>query len=711
MTSVRPGVVAGAAGLALLLAGAGCLALALGLLAPGSAALGLLAPGSAALGLLAPGSAALGPLDRWFLSALAAALAVAGGAALRGALGFGLLAGLFLLGGTAQLHLTEPLWFPALRLRPEGWRDLAMLGLIGLEALVAAAVLWRRGPAWLLRQAGQRLGWGRIGLFLALSAGLSVSVMGFIPQAAWSGWAVRLVAGGGLVAVHLAMLVALAQVRPPAGLAAPLSPLIPAALAVVASLGLSLFAFERMPHVEDEFVYLFQARTFAGGAASVPAPPAAAMPGLDYYLLQVEGGRWFAVTAPGWPLVLAAGVLVGMPWLVGPLLAGASVLLAFAIARDRLGAQAAALVALMLATSPWFLAAAASLMTHSLTITLMLFAWWAVLRPGRGRALSWALAAGLAMGWVFTVRPLDGLLIGGLTGIWVLAQRPGGLVRAALYGLGCLATGSVYFLHNLVFTGSLLTSPLQAYLRAEWGPGANAFGFGPGIGPKGNWGALDLEPGHSLYEGLVNTANNLAGLQLEFMGWGVGSLALVLAFLIWQRPRGLDRVFDWAMLGVVLAVISALMVYWFAGSFYIGPRYWFMMVFPLVYLSVRGLQGLEARLGGGASGSLTPVLVVLCLSSLLIFAPWRGVAKYYRYQGYHAVIRDDLASGRFGNAVVLVSDHGNIASALVLNDPWLGAAAPVFLADIPGTDEAALRAAFPGREIMHYAPDWQRAKE
>lgn len=123
-----------------------------------------------------------------------------------------------------------------------------------------------------------------------------------------------------------------------------LSPVAPAGFTVAASLALGAFAFQHLPHVEDEVAYLFQARTFAAGALSVPAPPEAAQPGLDYYLLQVRDGRWFSTSVPGWPLALAPFAALGVPWLLNPLLAGLSVLLAYRIALRRLGRDQAHLV-------------------------------------------------------------------------------------------------------------------------------------------------------------------------------------------------------------------------------------------------------------------------------------------------------------------------------------------------------------------------------
>ncbi len=88
-----------------------------------------------------------------------------------------------------------------------------------------------------------------------------------------------------------------------------------------------------------------------------------------------------------------------MPWLVNPVLAALSVLLAHAIASRMAGRDQADLVAMMMGASPWLLAMSASLMTHTLTLFLMLLAWWLLLMAGdRSRgALRRIFTAGLAM--------------------------------------------------------------------------------------------------------------------------------------------------------------------------------------------------------------------------------------------------------------------------------------------------------------------------
>lgn len=645
-------------------------------------------------------------IDRWYFSVLGVALIVWGVCVRKEAATFGFLAFFLIMGGAAQLYVTDPLWFPALHLNPQNWKEAATFGVIAAEGLVALAVLMRTGVGQVLGQAQARLGLGRIAIFVLISGFLSVPIIGYVARGAGAAYGAHVVVGIALTLVHFAVFAAMAQVKSPISGLYRLSPLVPAAVTLVVSLLLSFYTFERMPHVEDEVAYLFQAKTFAGGALTAPAPPEAALPGLDYYLFEVQGGRWYAATLPGWPAALALGVAAGVPWLVNPVLAALSVLLAHAIATRLAGRDQADLVAMMMGASPWLLAMSASLMTHTLTLFLMLGAWWLILRAGDGprRALVRLFLAGLAMGWIFATRPLDGVVVGGLTGLWLLLIAPqGGPGRALVYGLGCVVTGALFLVYNAAITGDALLQPLTAYIDRSWGPGANAYGFGAEIGPPGGWGTLDLWPGHSFGEGLINLLNLTASLQFDLMGWSVGSLALLIAYLLWQRPTRADL----AMMAVGGSVVAAMFFYWFADSYYIGPRYWFLAAFPVFYLSARGYQAIRERFPDrdeAAFVGIDSIFWYACIFGFCVFLPWRAVTKYYEYNGFHPTVREDAANGQFDGRIVLVSPNGDEGSALMLNDPWLRGT--IYLNDTGTLDNAALHAAFPGREIVRYRAHW-----
>ncbi len=659
---------------------------------------------------IAPGhyaAAGLTSKDQWALSVVAVALYTFGYCVRRGAPLFAVLAFVFTLGGGAQLYLTEPLWFPNLRMRPDDLREVAMMAILAFEAAVALAVLVWLSPVQLVRAAQARLGVGQIVVFLALTTALSVPILGFLGHGTLSTYLGHVAVTGALLTLHLLVLVEMALVRSPMSGANRTAPIVPAVATVIAALLMSQFAFQHMPRVEDEIAYLFQARTFADGRLTLPAPPEAAWPGLEYYLLEIRDGRWFSATLPGWPAVLAFGVLIGAPWVLNPILAGISVLLAYDITRRRAGTEAGDMVALMMATSPWLLAAAASLMPHTLTLMLILFAWWIILRSEdtgqrRGRAM---VLAGLAMGLIFAARPMDGLVMGGLTGLWVVTGRGRNWLRAAQYSAGCLAVGALLLAYNAHVSGHPLLLPLTDYLNRNWGVGANAYGFGPDIGPPGGWRSLDLWVGHSALEALLNTINAFTSLQFELLGWPAGSLALIFAYLLWQKKAG----FDLAMALVALVVIVVMALYWFADTYYMGPRYWFVAAFAFFYLSGRGYMALRARFAESGDNGLARIdaaLVVACCFGMAVFTPWRGVTKYHEYNKFYTLFRDEEAKGTFGTSIVLFEEIGDEGSALMLNDLTLSGDGPVYLRDTGTMDLKALEEAFPGRRILHYVPSW-----
>ncbi|MCB2137237.1 MAG: DUF2142 domain-containing protein [Rhodobacteraceae bacterium] len=651
-----------------------------------------------------PGPAGLRALDLWFTLVFTLALLVAGYSLRRDAPAFAALAFVFLTGGAAQLYLTEPFWFASFRLRPQTGAEWLMLAFLVLEAVVTAAALMRIGVGRLLAEASGRLGMKRLALLLVVTAFLSVPVLNYASREAPGTYLAHVLVAGFLFMLHLAALVAMSQVPSPVSGMHRLRPVVPAAFTVLVSLALGLLAFQEIPHSELEFAYLFQARIFAEGWVAAPAPPDAALGGLSYFLTDIRGNDWFAAVAPGWPVILAAGLLTGTVWLINPVLAGISVLLAYDIADRKAGRDQADLVALMMASSPWLLAAAGSLSAHTLTLVLVLAGWSLILRAERPDAKTRRrlILAGLAFGVAILARPYDAALVTALTLLWLGLSRKGALPRIGTVAIGLAPALLIFTAYNYRLTGDLLTTPVSAYLDALWPQGANAFGFGSGVGAPDSREMLDLWPGHSPAEAILNTANQITSLQFEMLGWSVGSLALVFAYLLWQRTTAFDAV----MMTAIGAVILGSAFYWYADTYYLGPRYLFLAVFPVLFLSARGYEALRAKFPGRDGQGfirIDSILGLCCLFGLLVFAPWRGVVKYHQFGGFYTAVQEAAKAGEFGDDIVLVNRVGNIGAALMLNAPDLSG--PVFLEDTGTLDLEALEAAFPGRTIRHYTPE------
>jgi hypothetical protein len=152
------------------------------------------------------------------------------------------------------------------------------------------------------------------------------------------------------------------------------------------------------------------------------------------------------------------------------------------------------------------------------------------------------------------------------------------------------------------------------------------------------------------------------------------------------------------MLAVILAVFVAFFFYYFSGGPDFGARYWFLMIVPLVALSVRGIQYLENKLDSGQPGNsarVLPIVFLLGVMALINYFPWRAIDKYYHYLNMRPDIRELAEEYNFGRSLVLISgdEHPDYASAFVYNPIDMQAAAPIYAWDRnPGARQEVLEA-------------------
>lgn len=488
--------------------------------------------------------------------------------------------------------------------------------------------------------------------------------------------------------------------------------LVLAAIALVLAGWVSTTIFDRLPHVEDEVAFLFQAQTLAGGeiVASPPEQP-------EFFrnpFIIVRDDMWFGKYPPGYPLVLALGVLAGAPWLVNPLLGGLVVLLTFVAGRRLYDATTGLIAAGLLAISPFLALQAGSMMSHvaALAWTLLtLLAFEAVVRRGA----AWpALGCGAALGMLALTRSLTAAGIGLPIGIWLLVLIAGdrrNLRLAGLVAAGALPFVVVLLAYNQLTTGNPLTTGYELWW--EW----DRIGFGEGISRDGNY---------TLYEAWDNMRSNLGDLSMYLYGWP-GRLSLVpvvvaaaLAVrraIIWQRDSasrpGFSSIdanrWDLFLAGTVVSLIGIHVIYWTDGQMY-GPRYYFEIVAALALLSSRAFIQIAAalyerftRAGISHSSAQSTVLsTLLLLVALLSFHSARAFsqARFDEFRDWYGINRDDLE----------VVDAADIRNAVVFinADRW-SVYAPFFLESAPALDGDIIYAIDRGptanRRLMTEYPD------
>jgi hypothetical protein len=498
---------------------------------------------------------------------------------------------------------------------------------------------------------------------------------------------------------------------------------------LIGGLAVSLGPLEGIPHVQDEVAYLWQAKIFALGRAWVPAPPDP--PFFDQAFIEIDPPRWFSKYPPGWPLLLAVGARLAVPWLINPLLAGASLALIYATGRRLYGTSAGSWAALLGSLSPFVLFLSGSYMAHPAVMFLTAAALYGFVRvtsgpapgtvPRRPITIGLSLAVGLCLGWAFITRQATALGVAVPFVIWGLADSAGAVagwvrrkasphetVQRVLPYLLMTAGGLIPVLLLGAVNQEQMGSPLL--MAQELVGDYNRLGFGPGIGS---------EPGgHTPALGLYNVLVYLRSLEGVLFGWPLpltlAPLLVALAATIGSRPAQAR----WTLfcLAGFLALAGIYYTYWAAQTIY-GPRYWYEALPFLLLLSGRGLQLLgqgAARLLGGAAAAARAAAWVV---PLVLAGPWILFnlfqvlpAQWRAYTGYNGITASSLnrvEAAHLDRALVFVAlqpdaPQRDYDKVLFANDPLLRGPV-VYVRSFSPRRNQQLLPAFPDR-TPYYLP-------
>jgi 4-amino-4-deoxy-L-arabinose transferase-like glycosyltransferase len=504
--------------------------------------------------------------------------------------------------------------------------------------------------------------------------------------------------------------------------AIPVSAVLAVALVIFGiTLWLAVDELERVPHVQDSITFLFQAQTLAEGALWAPEPPQPEA--FKQEFLTVWDGKWFGQYPPGYPLVLAVGVLSGAPWLVNPLLALLSsallIKLGMLLYRPSTGLLAGGLALV----SPFFLFLSGSLMVHAAELfwTLLAVVCWTMALRAPFR-LRWALLAGSGLGMLLLTRQITAAAVGIsymalLLPVEAWAQRSGAhhhaslrhMVRQTAVALAAVLPFVMLLLgYQRVLTGSpwqdprLLERPFDhPGFGLDIGESENAFKlaeFEGGIAIS--WYTDPDQPprGHSLARGLYNTDQNLEALAGDLFGWyPLIALAFCWIPFLLDRPRR----YDWLLLALLAVIMAVYVSYWTTGIMF-GPRYYYAALPALLLLTARGIQSLGSRFGRAATASVLAVIMILTI----VFY-WPGAVASLR--GYNFISGEELAlvEGQIeGEALVFVPvndwwDYGRFFSG---NTPWLDGRI-IYARDLGEEPNSRLQAVYEDRPAYLFQPE------
>jgi 4-amino-4-deoxy-L-arabinose transferase-like glycosyltransferase len=287
----------------------------------------------------------------------------------------------------------------------------------------------------------------------------------------------------------------------------------------------SRVVFERLPHLEDEVAYLFQAKTYARGRLVVDIPEPRRAYWQPFVVDYLPTGERFSKYTPGWPALLAIGVLLGQPWVVNAFLAGVTVALVYRLGREIFNADVGVIAAALTAFSPMALLLNATLMGHTaalFAVTLFFYAYWRIER--NRHAVRWGVVAGAALGLVVTTRPLTAVGIAAPFVAWSIlrllmdaARRDDerGALRQTLMPLLALAGVTLIISAAVpVYNYAATREPSKNLYTLVWPYDRIGFGAANEYGRSG----------HTLEKGFRHVRFDLSLMAADLYGWQIGSL-------------------------------------------------------------------------------------------------------------------------------------------------------------------------------------------
>jgi hypothetical protein len=467
--------------------------------------------------------------------------------------------------------------------------------------------------------------------------------------------------------------------------------------------------FERMPHIEDEIAYVWQAQAISKGYLTLPEPPIS-----DSFLVPFVvdyNGRRFGKYPLGWPAMLAIGLFFGARTLVNPVLSGIGVWLTYRLGKRVFGEVVGLLAAGLTITSAFFLMNSGSLLSHPFGLVLsaaFVLAWldtWDDSLPPRKLPL---LVAGISLGVLALTRPLTALGISLLFvphGLYLFLRR-GSKTRRRLMAFTAIVLGivSLQFIWQFAVTGDPTINPYTLWWEYD------KIGFGPGVGRA--------EGGHTLSQARINTRFSLWVGRHDLFGWGAYSwIFLPFGLLAILRHR---RWMALLVVGVFPTLVIVYLAYWI-GSWLFGPRYYYEGLFSLTILSGAGIAFLAgwpthpAEPWRGFAGwrrirplLVTAILMLLVSANLFFYLPMRvgGMVGLYRISRSRLEPFLTPEAQKVTPALVVVhADKWTEYGALLeLQDPFLNTPF-IFVISRGSRPDRAVAAEFPQRTTIYYYPD------
>jgi hypothetical protein len=452
----------------------------------------------------------------------------------------------------------------------------------------------------------------------------------------------------------------------------------------------------------DGSIYVFEARALSHGHFGAALRTPFQFFGLRFSFEGVDG-RLYGVFPPGWPLFLAPFVKLGLLRWQGPVVAFALSMAQWRLGRavidaspsvDRRFDEAAlrvSLVAVLLALPRTILTA--DTMSHAFVAVWICLALATVIDlasapsvPSPGRAVGSGLLLGVAVGWSFSARLLDGLVLGAAVFLGLVltpARR-----RLGARGFASVLLGAAPFVALLLASQHAATGdafvPTQSeyFARSDWPPSCHRLGFGPDVGCFVEHRDVreQMPNGYGLREASLVVQSR--AVQFSFDTFGQLTVALLPFLAVLLRPSWVDA----GLSGFVLLFSAAYGLFYYGNAPIFGARHLFPLAPIAMLLAMRAL--LVPTRGKASLGVPRLMLATTALATIVVTQArrwdddWPRTRQFYgaKVDPRRVIAEHDVREG-------IVRTHDGLEAAAAYDPEIDSARRLVVLDDYSGLSE------------------------
>lgn len=416
---------------------------------------------------------------------------------------------------------------------------------------------------------------------------------------------------------------------------------------ILTNLGTYLF-FERIPHVTDSVVQVFHGKIFATGQLVAPCPPLKEFFDFNPLMIMREG-KWYSVYPPGHSFLMMFGVLVGIPWLINPLLGTFTVILFYLLGKEIYDEKTGRIAALLGLLSPFLIIMSSGFMNHTSslfygTLFMLFFA-----KTLKNNKIRYSIISGLGLGIMINIRPYTALAIAVpffVYSVWLLFRA----IRVYLLRLTIIAVVTL-----------CLIGVLLGYNYATNGS-PTLFGYVVQFGKEHNPGFHNVKDRyyHIPEKGWKESRNRLNFLNVRLFEWPIPSLLFILILFI----SGKTDKWDYLLIGVFFSLLFAHFFYWYSVGNNLIPRFLYESISALILLTARGIlrfpyiirKNLKIPTTRQSVNTVIAFVLILCLIVILCYyIP--STLSYYQHDFYKHIQKDILKAVKereIKNAVIFV---------------------------------------------------------